>query len=40
MITQFSDLRPDNILWFSHAPKMELDTKTIPSLNCTNFGAT
>jgi hypothetical protein len=40
LIAQFSDLRSDNILWFGHAPKMELDTKTIPSLNCTNFGAT
>lgn len=40
LIAQFSDLRSNNILWFVHAPKMELDTKTIPSLNCTNFGAT
>jgi hypothetical protein len=40
LIAQFSDLRSDYILWFGHAPKMELDTKTIPSLNCANFGAT
>jgi hypothetical protein len=40
LITQFSDLWSDNILWLGHAPKMELDTKTTPLLNCTDFGAT
>lgn len=40
LIAQFSDLRSNNILWFGHAPKMELDTKTGRVLDCTNFGAT
>jgi hypothetical protein len=40
LIAQFSDLWSDNILWFGHAPKMELDTKTSGGLNCADFGAT
>ena len=40
LITQFSDLRPDNVLQFSHAPETELDAKAGSVLNCTNFGAT
>ena len=40
LIAQFSDLRANNVLWFSHAPEMELDTKTDDGLNCANFGAT
>jgi hypothetical protein len=40
LITQLSDLRADNVLWFGHAPETELDTKTDGGLNCTVFGAT
>src|SRR5882672_4802875 len=40
LVAQFSDLRPDNVLRFSHAPKTELDTRTTSKLNCSNFGAT
>jgi hypothetical protein len=40
LIAQLSDLRPDNVLRFGHAPKTELDPKTTRGLNCTNFGAT
>jgi hypothetical protein len=39
LITQLSDLRADNVLRFSHAPKMELDTTLTEELNCSVFGA-
>jgi hypothetical protein len=32
-------LRTDNVLRFSHAPKMELDTTRAGELNCSVFGA-
>lgn len=40
LVTQFPNLRADNVLRFGHAPKMELDTKMSRRLNCTDFGAT
>jgi hypothetical protein len=40
LVAQLSDLRPYNVLRFSHAPKTELDTRTASKLNCSNFGAT
>ena len=41
LITQLSDLRPDNVLQlFSHAPKTELDSREASELNCSNIGAT
>jgi hypothetical protein len=40
LITQFSDLRSDNILRFGHAPKTELDTKAAGGWNCSVIGAT
>jgi hypothetical protein len=40
LVTQFPNLRADNVLRFGHAPKMELDTKMNRRLNCTDFGAT
>ena len=40
LITQLSDLRANNVLRFSHAPKMELDTTLAEELNCSVFGAT
>ena len=39
LITQLSDLRANNVLRFSHAPKMELDTMLTEELNCSVFGA-
>ncbi len=39
LITQLSDLRANNVLWFSHAPKMELDTTLAEELNCSVIGA-
>ena len=39
LITQFANLRADNVLRFCHAPKMELDTTRTPGLNCSVFGA-
>ena len=40
LITQLSDLRPDNVLRFGHAPKTELDCREARELNCSNIGAT
>jgi len=40
LVAQLPDLRPDNVLWFGHAPKTELDTKTSGELNCSIIGAT
>ena len=39
LITQLPDLRANNVLRFSHAPKMELDTTLTEELNCSVFGA-
>lgn len=39
LITQLSDLRPDNVLRFGHAPKTELDCRDARELNCSNIGA-
>jgi hypothetical protein len=33
-------LRPDNVLFFCHAPKTELDCREARELNCSNIGAT
>jgi hypothetical protein len=33
-------LRPDNVLQLAHAPKTELDSKTVAGLNCSAIGAT
>ena len=40
LVSKLSHLRSDNIFLFSHAPEMELDTKSVAGLNCSNFGAT
>ena len=40
LITQFSDLRPDNVLQFGHAPKTELDSREASEFNCSDIGAT
>lgn len=39
LIAQFSNLRPNDILWSGHAPQLELDRKMILEWNCSGFGA-
>ena len=39
LVTQLSDLRPDNVFQFDHAPKTELDSIQTIELNCSNIGA-
>lgn len=40
LVTQFPDLRADNVLRFGHAPIMELDLILLRGLNCSVYGAT
>jgi hypothetical protein len=40
LITQFPDLRADNVFIFHHAPKSELDSIGRRAFDCSDFGAT
>jgi len=40
LVTQFPDLRTDNVLRFGHAPIMELYLILLRGLNCSVYGAT
>jgi len=40
LVTQFPDLRADDVLRFDHAPIMELDLILLRGLNCSVYGAT
>lgn len=39
LITQFSDLRADNVFRLAHAPEMELDSRMSDVMNCSIIGA-
>lgn len=40
LVAKLSDLWPDDVLQFDHAPKTELDFRRAGELNCSNIGAT